>query len=142
MPSAIEIEGADKQSSKTDNRRDVVQSIHRLGEAAMMIAPDKQPAKVVTSTEAKQLVDLKEVAINDFPPEKSYSITVDSVPATIERRPYYPKQGDKLQDPGTARSNIAPSNESPHGTTQNNWAEDHKHQTVSLCITTIEPQVD
>jgi peroxygenase len=31
---------------------------------------------------------------------------------------------------GTARVNIAPSHEMPHGTLANNWAANHKHQTV------------
>ncbi|KAK4985812.1 hypothetical protein LTR50_005719 [Elasticomyces elasticus] len=69
-------------------------------------------------------------AVNDFPPEKPYSTAIDSVPVTKERKPYYPKPGDRLIDPGTARATFAPSNESPNGTTENEWTRKHQHQTV------------
>ena len=35
-----------------------------------------------------------------------------------------------LTGAGTARANIAPSSESPKGTTNDKWAEKHSHQTV------------
>lgn len=134
MPSAVEVKPASRKNS-TDG---TTTSLHRLAEAARMIAPDKLHAKELTESDADQLVNLDRVGINDFPPGKPYSIAVAGVPTTYERRPYYPKQGDRLQDPGTARANIAASNESPHGTTQDNWAEKHKHQTVSYLATAVE----
>lgn len=68
--------------------------------------------------------------IDKYPPGKPYSIALESVPVTIERLPYYPHAGDKLVDPGTARVNIAATNESPNGTTEDDYAEKHRHETV------------
>ncbi|KAF2623281.1 Caleosin-domain-containing protein [Macroventuria anomochaeta] len=55
--------------------------------------------------------------------------SIRGVPVTEERRPFL-NSGGKLQHAGTARANLAPSSESPQGTTSNNWAEKHSHQTV------------
>jgi peroxygenase len=44
--------------------------------------------------------------------------------------PYIPSEGDKLIDPGTARASIAADNQHPHGTTDGDWAEIHKTETV------------
>lgn len=71
--------------------------------------------------------------MRDFPPDKPYRSALPDVPVTIERRPYYPKDGDLLVDPGTARVNIAASNEAPNGTLQDDWAANHEHETVSIC---------
>ncbi|KAK4549555.1 hypothetical protein LTR36_006552 [Oleoguttula mirabilis] len=68
--------------------------------------------------------------VNEYPPNKPYSVCLDTVPVTIERLPYYPKSNSRLQDAGTARANIAASEESPEGTQEDDWAERHKHMTV------------
>jgi peroxygenase len=64
--------------------------------------------------------------------EKPYDIAIPQVPVTEKRKPYVPAPGDPLVDPGTARANLAPSLESPNGTTKDDWAGRHKHQTVCL----------
>ncbi|KAL7271028.1 hypothetical protein RUND412_006243 [Rhizina undulata] len=57
---------------------------------------------------------------------------IKEYPLTFQRPPYVPTQRDlKLMgNPGTARANVAPSRESPNGTTKDNFAESHTHQTV------------
>jgi len=95
-------------------------------------APDRKNGDLTATGDSNELLSLLKDQINNFPPGKQYSIAIKEVPVTVERLPYYPKDGDRLQDPGTARVNIAASNESPNGTIQDNWAEEHKHQTVRL----------
>ncbi|KAF1838168.1 Caleosin-domain-containing protein [Decorospora gaudefroyi] len=57
--------------------------------------------------------------------------SIPNVPITVERKPYinYDKHS-ALQQPSVARANLAPSAESPHGSTENEWAKKHAHQTV------------
>lgn len=95
-------------------------------------APDRKNGDLTATGDSNALLSLLKDQISNFPPGKQYSIAIREVPVTVERLPYYPKEGDRLQDPGTARVNIAVSNESPNGTLQDNWAEEHKHQTVRL----------
>jgi hypothetical protein len=83
---------------------------------------------------SNELLSVIKDQISSFPPGKQYTVAINQVPVTVERLPYYPKEGDRLQDPGTARANIAASNESPNGTTQDNWARHHQHQTVCLIM--------
>ncbi|KAI0930509.1 hypothetical protein AcV5_007198 [Taiwanofungus camphoratus] len=63
---------------------------------------------------------------------KQHQTFVKQVPVTRERPPYNPSsiQNNQLQNPGTARANIAPSVTTPDGTQTNNWASEHPHQTV------------
>jgi peroxygenase len=93
-------------------------------------APDRDNGHLTATGDSNALLSLLKDQISDFPPGKQYSIAISEVPVTVERLAYYPKEGDRLQDAGTARANIAASNESPNGTSQDNWAENHKHQTV------------
>jgi len=95
---------------------------------AELALPDRQNGQIDIDPRAVKLVREEGNAINDYPPEKPYSILLDDVPLTIERRPYFPKAGDKLVDAGTART-VAASNEAPHGTTDSDWLERHRHQT-------------
>ncbi|KAI9826005.1 MAG: hypothetical protein M1819_007460 [Sarea resinae] len=73
-----------------------------------------------------------ELSENGAPPAKPYSVNIPEQPVTAERSPYVPKEGDALIDAGTARATIAPSNESPNGATDGNWAKEHEHQTVVM----------
>ncbi|KAF1348745.1 Caleosin related protein-domain-containing protein [Delphinella strobiligena] len=98
-----------------------------VGEALYLGFPDKHGNFM--DEEEKQRLGLG-ANVSHHPLEKPYSICLREVPVTVERRPHYPKEGDALLDPGTARVNIAPSNESPEGTTQDNWAKKHATQTV------------
>ncbi|KAG9983277.1 Caleosin-domain-containing protein, partial [Aureobasidium melanogenum] len=93
-------------------------------------APDRKNGDLTVTGDSNALLSLVKDQISDFPPGKQYSIAIKEVPVTVERLPYYPKDGDRLQDPGTARANIAASNESPNGTSQDDWAQNHQHQTV------------
>ncbi|KAF2853743.1 caleosin domain-containing protein [Plenodomus tracheiphilus IPT5] len=56
--------------------------------------------------------------------------SIRDVAVTEERKPYINVDDTGLQHAGTARANIAPSAAAPHGTTQNDWAKKHSHQTV------------
>lgn len=96
-------------------------------------APDRKNGDLTVTGDSNALLSLLKDQISEFPPGKQYGIAIKEVPVTVERLPYYPKEGDRLQDPGTARANIAVSNESPNGTSQDDWAQKHQHQTVGLC---------
>ncbi|OAA40413.1 caleosin domain containing protein [Beauveria brongniartii RCEF 3172] len=62
---------------------------------------------------------------------ESVVTSLPSVPVTVERRPFIEADDDeRLPHPGTARANAAPSYEQPHGTTIDNWSEQHKNSTV------------
>ncbi|KAF2029169.1 Caleosin-domain-containing protein [Setomelanomma holmii] len=69
-------------------------------------------------------------ANGETPPDHVIVQGIRYEPVTEQRKPYMSSKGSKLLHPGTARVNIAPSAESPHGTTANGWAEKHAHQTV------------
>ncbi|EGY20893.1 caleosin domain-containing protein [Verticillium dahliae VdLs.17] len=57
--------------------------------------------------------------------------SIDEVPVTVERKPFIqPEENQRLLHAGTARANLAPTYDQPKGTTDNNWAMDHRHQTV------------
>lgn len=100
-------------------------------------APDRQNGQLTATGDSNALLSLLKDQISDFPPGKQYNIAISEVPVTAERLPYYPKEGDRLQDAGTARANLAVSNESPNGTSQENWAENHQHQTVCPVLFTF-----
>ena len=104
----------------------------KMPSAIELAAPDRKNGEILVQGNANELLTLVGNSISNFPPDKSYSIAIKEVPVTAERLPNYPKEGDRLQDPGTARANVAPSNESPNGTTEDDWARNHRHQTVSL----------
>jgi len=98
--------------------------------SALEIAlPDRQNGRIDVDSKAIRLVRTEGKAINEFPPNKPYSICIESMPVTIERRPYVPKSDDELVDPGTARM-CAASVEAPNGTTEGDWAELNKHRNV------------
>ncbi|KAF2204461.1 Caleosin-domain-containing protein [Delitschia confertaspora ATCC 74209] len=63
--------------------------------------------------------------------EEHFDRFIRSVPVTVERKPFIQTSQDPpLNHTGTARANIAPSFENPNGTTENDWAKNHSHQTV------------
>lgn len=92
--------------------------------------PDKKNGDLSTNPDSQELVNRLGKAINEYPRDKSYSVALEGVPVTIERLPYIPGPGDHLIDAGTARANVAASNEAPNGTLDDNWARDHSHETV------------
>ncbi|KAH9810512.1 Caleosin-domain-containing protein [Teratosphaeria destructans] len=102
-----------------------------LVDTALAPIPSKGNGDIAWSDKSAHLV--KRVGrdnVNHWPPQKPYTVCIDSVPVTIERLPHIWNEGDRLIDPGTARANIAPTNESPEGTLEDDWAERHKHLTV------------
>jgi hypothetical protein len=56
--------------------------------------------------------------------------SISTAPITQRHQPYTPLSGTKLHHAGTARANTAPSQEHPYGTTENDYARKHAHQTV------------
>lgn len=62
--------------------------------------------------------------------EKPFRTTISEQAIIEERKPYLPPQDSILTNPGTARATIAASREKPNGTTEDNWAATHHHQTV------------
>jgi len=79
--------------------------------------------------------------INNYPLGKPYSVALRDAPVTVERLAYYPKEGDQLVDAGTARVNVAASNEAPEGTTQDSWAKEHEHETVSTLLNRLAVEI-
>ncbi|KAK6442511.1 hypothetical protein LTR95_001251 [Oleoguttula sp. CCFEE 5521] len=75
-------------------------------------------------------VMLGDKGIDQYPPNKPYSVCISKVPLTARRLPYIPEPDDPLQDPGTARANLAVSNEAPDGTMQDYWAANHATRTT------------
>ena len=68
--------------------------------------------------------------INGNPHQEPFKTNIREQPVTQERKPYAPKKADRLTNAGTARATIAASQERPNGTTEDNYAKDHQHQTV------------
>jgi hypothetical protein len=56
--------------------------------------------------------------------------SISTAPITYQRPAYNPSPNSPLRDAGTPRANIAPSAQSPHGTTANNYAAKNAHLTV------------
>ncbi|KAI9818945.1 MAG: hypothetical protein M1832_004113 [Thelocarpon impressellum] len=59
-----------------------------------------------------------------------YITGISEYPVTIERKVFVPSRDSLLCDPGTARATYAPTTEKPYGTTEDDWARKHQHQTV------------
>ncbi|PWW79761.1 Caleosin-domain-containing protein [Tuber magnatum] len=57
---------------------------------------------------------------------------IPGCPVTKIRTPYVPSERDleAVPNPGTPRANIAPTTTAPYGTTNDNWAKSHSHQSV------------
>ncbi|KAL9109332.1 MAG: hypothetical protein Q9187_008180 [Circinaria calcarea] len=64
------------------------------------------------------------------PDKKPYQVTLRQHPVTELRKPYVPKERDRLIDSGVPRANVAASQESPNGTTEDDYARRHRDQTV------------
>ncbi|KAF2489485.1 Caleosin-domain-containing protein [Lophium mytilinum] len=80
----------------------------------------KEPSNETSPTPKKHLDD-----------STTYATSLPTVPITLKRPPYIPTpHSSALTNAGVARANIAASAESPNGTTTNNWAGRHAHQTV------------
>ncbi|KAH7119625.1 Caleosin related protein-domain-containing protein [Dendryphion nanum] len=57
--------------------------------------------------------------------------SIKSVPITEEQLPFVQEPSNStLPEAGVGRVNLAPSVQSPNGTTEKNWASRHSHQTV------------
>lgn len=63
--------------------------------------------------------------------EKPYQVFITEQPVTEQRVPWVRKRSDPLDDAGTARANIAASNEKPNGTEENHYTKRRSNQTVS-----------
>ncbi|KAI7389174.1 Caleosin-domain-containing protein [Hortaea werneckii] len=85
---------------------------------------------VTADPSARKLYNQLGEKINLYPPGRPYNVSINTAPPTIEREPYIPSEGDTLRDAGTARASIAADSEHPHGTTDGDWAETHKTETV------------
>jgi len=101
---------------------ETIQRSMTVGEIVYNGFPDKKDVGALDSRSRRH--------VDDYPSNKPYTVAIKEVPVTAERLPYIPQDSDRLVDPGTARVNIAASKEAPNGTTRENWAENHKHQTV------------
>ena len=62
--------------------------------------------------------------------EQPFKTSISEQPITQERKPFIPPTGSGLINAGTARATLAASREKPNGTTEDNYAGRHEHQTV------------
>ena len=76
------------------------------------------------STTVDESLDTQNVA------ERPFKTSIPQQPVTEERIPYLPPPSSVLTNAGTARATLAASREKPNGTTENNYAANHQHQTV------------
>ncbi|KAL1311756.1 hypothetical protein AAFC00_001844 [Neodothiora populina] len=131
MPSTIHVDERNGRLNIDGRVGNLVQNVKEESILAVdtikSTLPDKK-GNLYSEEEKNQLGLGKD--ISHYPLHKPYSICLREVPVTAERRPYFPRSNDRLIDAGTARSNIAASNEAPDGTTEGNWAEKHEHETV------------
>ncbi|OLN97370.1 putative peroxygenase 3-like protein 1 [Colletotrichum chlorophyti] len=57
--------------------------------------------------------------------------SIPEVPVTFQRKPFLqPDEDQRLPHAGTSRANIAATYDHPDGTTEDDWAKKHRHQTV------------
>ncbi|OIW30458.1 Caleosin-domain-containing protein [Coniochaeta ligniaria NRRL 30616] len=66
--------------------------------------------------------------MNDDKP--SITTAVSMAPVTAERKPFIQLDDQRVSQAGVARANLAPTYDKPEGTTEDDWAERHKHQSV------------
>ena len=107
-----------------------MESAFHASQVIRQAIPDSSNGDIAANPNATELCKKLGAHINDHPLEKSYNVCLSSVPVTIERLPYIPSPHARLQDPGTARADIAATTSSPNGTTENDYAAKHAHQTV------------
>ena len=89
---------------------------------------DSLAQRVLDEPKANYISNLEDTAIVS---------SISTVPVTIERKPYRGDDEVGLPQPGCARANLAPSKESPNGTTSNDWAARHQHRTVIRTATIL-----
>ncbi|RKK83794.1 hypothetical protein BFJ69_g2531 [Fusarium oxysporum] len=64
-------------------------------------------------------------------PNSIITTSINTVPVTFERKPYQPGvDKPRLAHAGVARANLAATHERPEGTTDDDWADRHRDQTV------------
>ena len=105
---------------------------------------DKAAAQTqdITHSLSSQIDDISNKMSNQQEPPRdsgstknaSYATSLPNYPVTALRKPFKPTDNSPLTDAGTARANYAPTVESPNGTTENNYAKEHAHETVSLFL--------
>lgn len=125
-----EVKGRRRASCSDLRRRTHGDMAPSLIDTAIASIPSKGNGNAEWNPKGKDLVRRLGSEVNEYPPDKPYNVCLDTVPVTIERIPYYPKANSRLQDAGTARVNIAATEESPEGTQEDDWAERHKDMTV------------
>ncbi|PSK50341.1 External alternative NAD(P)H-ubiquinone oxidoreductase B1, mitochondrial [Elsinoe australis] len=84
------------------------------------------PISTTTSTTTSAATQLTNSSPN--PPDKPYTVAIQTDPITYARLPYIPARDSPLVDPGVARANCAPSTERPNGT--EDWTRQHPDKTV------------
>ncbi|KAB5546839.1 Caleosin related protein-domain-containing protein [Coniochaeta sp. 2T2.1] len=63
--------------------------------------------------------------------DDSITTGVSMAPVTAVRKPFVqPDSDERVPQAGVARANLAPSFDKPEGTTEDDWAERHKNQSV------------
>lgn len=133
MPSAIEVSDSNGTIHTNDdlNRyiHDYAENTINFGKYLHTALPEKT-GNAVSEEQKTQLAK----GVGNYPAEKPYQSVLSGAPVTVERQLYYPKEGDRLLDPGTARANLAVSLEAPEGTTQDDWAKKHAHETVRATL--------
>lgn len=94
----------------------------------------------ITPTATATLDTMSPAIIDGMDSFHPYATAIRQQPITEEHKPYKPRSTDRLVDPGTARATLAVSNESPNGTTEDNYAAKNQHLTViTRAMSTLRP---
>ena len=59
-------------------------------------------------------------------------VSIVEAPITEQYKAHVPPTDTRLINSGIVQTTYAPTSESPYGTTKDDWAEKHQHQTVSI----------
>ena len=89
------------------------------------------------NSDLSSLASITKVASSVTPPNhdavdgKPFQTSIKEQPVTEERKPWIQGTNSHLYHSGTARANVAASNEKPDGTTEDNYTKNRSNETVS-----------
>ena len=68
----------------------------------------------------------------ECPAGPRYRVSIPEAHITEQYKAHVPPANSELVNSGVVQATYAPTSDAPHGTTKDDWAEEHQHQTVSL----------
>ncbi|GAA5998376.1 hypothetical protein JCM5350_005882 [Sporobolomyces pararoseus] len=112
----------DEPSSKEEKKEEAVEEKKEKVE-------ETESSKSVKSKTSRDEDNGKEDG-KEEPAGKGFDTELDSLSSTREKPTVSKDLDQKLADPYVPRANIAATVEHPQGTTENNWAQEHKNESV------------